>query len=62
MQDYEQEKLLLFIDNLHSTDFESCDEITPFFVRRSVYLAFFDKLNDSNREGQNLDRRTTEST
>ena len=43
--DYKQDKSSLFLDKLHNTDDEQCDEITSFFVRRSVYFAFFGKLD-----------------
>jgi hypothetical protein len=40
-RDYEQDQPLLFMDNMH--DVEGEREITSFFVRRSVYFAFFGK-------------------
>jgi flagellar biosynthesis GTPase FlhF len=40
-QDYKRDKPLLFLDKLHDTGEEQYDEITPFFILRSVYLAFF---------------------
>ena len=42
MQDYEQDQSLLFLTNLH--DYKQEDrggQMTPFFIRRSVFLAFF---------------------
>jgi len=41
--DHEQDRLSLFLDKLHNTDEEQCDEISSFFIRRSVYFAFFGK-------------------
>ena len=40
---YELSHDLLFLDNMHSVDKARSHGITPFFVRRSVYLAFFGK-------------------
>ena len=37
------ERLLLFLDTLDSNDEGQDCEITPFFIRRSVYFAFFGK-------------------
>jgi hypothetical protein len=42
-QDHERDKLSLFLDKLHNTDEEQCDEMSSFFIRRSVYFAFFGK-------------------
>jgi hypothetical protein len=42
-QDHERDKLSLFVDRLHNTDEEQCDEMSSFFIRRSVYFAFFGK-------------------
>lgn len=39
MAEQKQIKPLLFADRLHKQ--EHLDEVTPFFVRRAVYLAFF---------------------
>jgi hypothetical protein len=42
-QDHERDKLSLFVDRLHNTDEKQCDEMSSFFIRRSVYFAFFGK-------------------
>ncbi|KAH7111361.1 hypothetical protein B0J11DRAFT_543704 [Dendryphion nanum] len=42
-QDHERDRLSLFLDKLHNTDEEQCDEMSSFFIRRSVYFAFFGK-------------------
>jgi hypothetical protein len=47
-QDHERDKLSLFIDQLHNTDEEQCDEMSSFFIRRSVYFAFFGKPSRPN--------------
>ncbi|KAH8722885.1 hypothetical protein GQ44DRAFT_729276 [Phaeosphaeriaceae sp. PMI808] len=39
----EQDKLSLFLDRLHDTNEQQCPEITSFFVRKSVYFAFWGK-------------------
>jgi hypothetical protein len=41
--DYERDRLSPFIDKLHNTNEEQCDEMSSFFIRRSVYFAFFGK-------------------
>jgi hypothetical protein len=41
--DHERDRLSLFLDKLHNTDEEQCDEMSSFFIRRSVYFAFFGK-------------------
>ena len=38
---YEQSKDYLFIDNMHGVNKSQGSSISPFFVRKSVYLAFF---------------------
>ena len=40
-EEYEADREFLFIDNLHDTSKEQGDSITSFFVRKSVYLAFY---------------------
>ena len=40
---YEQSKKYLFINNMHSTDRSQRSSIHPIFVRRSVYLTYFDR-------------------
>ncbi|KAF2690342.1 hypothetical protein K458DRAFT_383458 [Lentithecium fluviatile CBS 122367] len=42
-KDHKQDKLSLFLDKLHSTNEQQNPEITSFFVRRSVYFAFWGK-------------------
>jgi hypothetical protein len=39
-QDHERDELPLFVDILHNTDEEQCDEMSSSFIRRSVYFAF----------------------
>jgi pyruvate/2-oxoglutarate dehydrogenase complex dihydrolipoamide acyltransferase (E2) component len=51
LQHYQEEKLSLFIENLHSANYENSGEITSFFVRRSVYFAFFGKPKDGGNLG-----------
>ena len=41
---YEQSRDFLFLNNMHSIDNSQGSSITPFFVRRSVYLTFFGRL------------------
>ena len=41
---YEQSRDFLFLDNMHSVDNSQGSSVTPFFVRRSVYLTFFGRL------------------
>jgi hypothetical protein len=41
--DHERDRLSLFLDKLHNTGEEQCDEMSSFFIRRSVYFAFFGK-------------------
>jgi hypothetical protein len=42
-KDHEQDKLSLFLDKLHDTSEQQYPEITSFFVRRSIYFAFWGK-------------------
>ena len=42
---YKRDKLSLFPDKLHSTTENQCDIMHSFFLRRSVYFAFFGKLD-----------------
>jgi hypothetical protein len=42
-KDHEQDKLSLFLDKLHDTNEQPYPDITSFFVRRSVYFAFWGK-------------------
>lgn len=41
---YEQSRGFLFLNNMHSVDNSQGSSVTPFFVRRSVYLTFFGRL------------------
>ncbi|KAL5325404.1 hypothetical protein ACEPPN_006529 [Leptodophora sp. 'Broadleaf-Isolate-01'] len=41
VQSHEADRNLLFVDHLHDTRQDQGDGITSFFVRKSVYLAFF---------------------
>ncbi|KAH8799664.1 hypothetical protein F5884DRAFT_758143 [Xylogone sp. PMI_703] len=41
--DHERDRLSLFLDRLHNTDGEQSDQLSSFFIRRSVYFAFFGK-------------------
>ncbi|TAQ83758.1 hypothetical protein B7494_g7918 [Chlorociboria aeruginascens] len=41
--DHERDRLSLFLDKLHNTGEEQCDKMSSFFIRRSVYFAFFGK-------------------
>jgi hypothetical protein len=41
--DHERDRLSLFLDKLHNTGEEQCDEMSSFFIRRSVYFAYFGK-------------------
>jgi hypothetical protein len=40
-QDYFQDQPFMFLDNLHNRQDQRCSEITSFFIRRSVFWAFF---------------------
>ena len=42
---YEQSQCYLFLDDMHSKDKRRGRGITLFFVRRSIYMAFFDQLS-----------------
>ena len=42
---YEQNRSALFLDSVHSADMSRGRGITPFFVRRSTYLAFLGQLS-----------------
>ena len=41
---YEQSRGFLFFDNMHSVESSQGSSVTPFFVRKSVYLTFFGRL------------------
>lgn len=47
---YEQSRDSLFLDNIHSVDNSQGSTVTPFFVRRSVYLTFFGRLESSHSD------------
>ena len=48
---YKQDVKFLFLENLHDGGEGQGQEITSFFVRRSVYLAFFGKPAGWRRKG-----------
>ena len=58
---YKQSKNFLFLDNMYNTDKSQESSIQLVFVRRFVYLTYFDrrvfysksKLNNQNRENDN---------
>ena len=60
-RDYQQDQSLLFLDKLHS-ELGAQAVITPFFVRRSVYLAFFGQLNGGDSTNRALNLAKTGST
>jgi hypothetical protein len=43
LRDHDRDKLSLFLDTLHDTNEKQYPEMTSFFVRRSVYFAFWGK-------------------
>lgn len=47
---YKTDKSLLFLEKLHNANEEQCDEITSFFIRRSIYFAFFGKPDRGRRQ------------
>lgn len=58
MVERKQTNPLFFADKLHCH--EGFDEVTPFFVRKSIYLAFFgmpgfNHINAGPRQGQGRD-------
>lgn len=42
---YKADKSSLYLERLHSIREDQSDEVTSFFVRRSVYFTFFGKPN-----------------
>ncbi|KAJ6070728.1 hypothetical protein N7467_012047 [Penicillium canescens] len=46
LKTHKQDSPFLFLDNIHTVSLPVFDNITTFFVRRCVYLAFFGKLHD----------------
>jgi len=47
---YRANKSSLFLKKLHSIRKDQSDKVTSFFIRRSVYFAFFGKPNRASRE------------
>ena len=47
---YRTDKRFLFLKKLHTTNVEQVDEMTSFFIRRSVYFAFFGKLDRGEQD------------
>jgi hypothetical protein len=60
-RDYQQDQSLLFLDKLHS-ELGAQAVVTPFFVRRSVYLAFFGQLNGGDSTNRAINLAKTGST
>ncbi|TVY13719.1 hypothetical protein LARI1_G009020, partial [Lachnellula arida] len=58
----EQDSKFLFITHLHNESEEQGEEITSFFVRRSVYLAFFGKLADLGMAEAEQQKRREQET
>ncbi len=54
---YEQSKKFLFLDNIHSTDKSQGSDIQPVFVRRSVYLTYFDRRVFDDQKQDRASRR-----
>lgn len=62
---YEQSKNFLFLDNMHNTDKSQESSIQLVFVRRFIYLTYFDRrifyskpeLNDQEREIDNQEQK-----
>ncbi|KAF2806321.1 uncharacterized protein BDZ99DRAFT_479589 [Mytilinidion resinicola] len=57
---YKGDKSSLFPNKLHGTNEEQCDTLTSFFVRRSVYFAFFGKLDRIEHERPERERLARE--
>jgi hypothetical protein len=55
-QDYEQDQPLLFLDNLHDYKEETGGQMTSFFIRRSVYLAFFGEPSQAEKSFSEQER------
>ena len=71
MEEYTKDSESLFINHLHNVDEEQGEGLTSFFVRKSIYLAFFGKpsslsleemhpKDDAIEQGQELERRELE--
>lgn len=55
---YEQSRGFLFLNNMYSVDNSQGSSVTPFFVRRSIYLSFVGRLVSGH---SNSDSPTTHS-
>ena len=71
VEEYTKDSESLFINHLHSVDDEQGEGLTSFFVRKSIYSAFFGKpsslsleelhpKDDSTEQGQELERQELE--
>ena len=71
VEEYTKDSESLFINHLHNVDEEQGEGLTSFFVRKSIYLAFFGKPSslsleemhpndDAIEQGQELERRELE--
>ena len=71
VEEYTKDSKSLFINHLHNVDEEQGEGLTSFFVRKSIYLAFFGKpsslsleemhpKDDAVEQGQELERRELE--
>lgn len=49
---YEQSRDFLFLDNMHGVDNSQGSSVTPFFVRRWVYLTFFGRLESDHGDSE----------
>ena len=55
-KEYKQDRVSLFIGKLHDTNNQQYPGITSFFVRRSVYFAFWGKLARIFNHGTTYER------
>ena len=71
VEEYTKDSESLFINHLHNVEEEQGEGLTSFFVRKSIYLAFFGKpsslsleemhpKDDAIEQGQELERRELE--
>ena len=71
VEEYTKDSESLFINHLHNVDEEQGEGLTSFFVRKSIYLAFFGKpsslslekmhpKDDAVEQGQELERQELE--
>ena len=71
VEEYTKDSESLFINHLHNVDEEQGEGLTSFFVRKSIYLAFFGKpsslsleemhpKDDAIEQGQELERQELE--